>query len=62
MSGHGEQVSRERLLQLLDQGEGVDLDFKETCDLGDRKSTVEMAKYVAAFAAAGGHIVASFEA
>jgi Putative DNA-binding domain len=57
MPAYGEQVSRERLLQLLDHGEHADLDFKQTCDLNDRKTIVEMAKDVAAFAAAGGHIV-----
>jgi hypothetical protein len=57
MSRHGEQVSLERLRQLLDQGEAVDLDFKKTCDLNERAETVAITKDLAAFSAAGGHIV-----
>lgn len=57
MSNLGAQVSRERLLQLLDQGEGVDLDFKATCDLNERAEMVAIAKDIAAFCAAGGHLV-----
>jgi hypothetical protein len=55
--GHGEQVSRDRLLQLLDHGEGDDLDFKADCNLSDRQATVAIAKDVGAFSAAGGHLV-----
>lgn len=55
MPGHGEQVSLDRLRQLLDQGEGDDLDFKACCDLSDRYAVVAIAKDVDAFSAAGGH-------
>lgn len=35
----------------------MDLDFKATCNLGDRAATVAIAKDIAAFSAQGGHIV-----
>ncbi len=54
---HGEQVSRDRLHQLLDQGEGVDLDLKAECDLNDRAALVAITKDVAAFSALGGHLI-----
>jgi predicted HTH transcriptional regulator len=57
MAGHGEQVSLERLRQLLDQGEGIDLDFKATCDLNERSELVAITKDIAAFSTTGGHIV-----
>jgi Putative DNA-binding domain len=53
----GEQVSLERLRQLLDQGESLDLDFKRTCDLNERSELVAITKDIAAFAAMGGHLV-----
>ena len=57
MPGHGDQVTLERLRQLLDQGESTQLDFKATCNLNERLDVVRIAKDVAAFSAAGGHIV-----
>jgi hypothetical protein len=57
MAGYGEQVSLERLRQLLDQGEGVDLDFKQACDLTERSELVAITKDIAAFSTTGGHIV-----
>jgi hypothetical protein len=57
MPGHGEQVSQERLNQLLDQGEGVDLDFKAECDLNDRAGLVAITKDIAAFSGTGGHLI-----
>lgn len=57
MAGHGEQVSRERLLQLLDQGEASDLDFKAACDLNERSELVAITRDIAAFSARGGHVV-----
>ena len=57
MPGHGDQVSFDRLRQLLDHGEGVDLDFKRACNLNTRSELLAITKDVAAFAATGGHIV-----
>ncbi|HWT92605.1 MAG TPA: ATP-binding protein [Solirubrobacteraceae bacterium] len=57
MSTHGEQVSQERLLQLLDQGESSDLDFKRTCDLAVTAELLAIVKDLAAFSALGGHLV-----
>jgi hypothetical protein len=57
MPGHGDQVSHERLHQLLDQGEGVDLDFKAECDLNDRAGLVAITKDIAALSATGGHLI-----
>jgi hypothetical protein len=57
MTGHGEQVSLDRLRQLLDHGEGIDLDFKRACNLNERSELLAIIKDVAAFAATGGHLV-----
>lgn len=57
MAGHGEQVSRDRVLQLLDHGEGDELDFKADCNLRNRQAIVALAKHVGAFSAAGGHLI-----
>jgi hypothetical protein len=51
VAGHGAQVSLERARQLLDQGEGIDLDFKAACDLSHRAELVAIIKDIAAFSA-----------
>jgi hypothetical protein len=51
-------VSKDKLLQLLDEGaESETLDFKETCDLSSREDQVEVAKDVGAMLVDGGFIV-----
>lgn len=52
------EVSKERLLQLLDhRAESDRLDYKETLDLSTKSAVLELAKDVGAFSALGGHIV-----
>jgi hypothetical protein len=51
-------VTKDKLLQLLDEGaESEMLDFKETCDLSSKKDEVEVAKDVGAMQVEGGFIV-----
>jgi hypothetical protein len=51
-------VTKDKLLQLLDEGaESETLDFKETCDLSSKEDQVEAAKDVGAMLVDGGFIV-----
>jgi hypothetical protein len=51
-------VTEEKLRQLLDeQHESEGLDYKSTCDLGERRDIVELAKDVGAMQVSGGFIV-----
>jgi len=51
-------VSDEKLRQLLDEGHESDLlDFKDTCNLGETRDRVELAKDVGAMQVDGGYIV-----
>jgi hypothetical protein len=61
VAGHGDQVSLERLRQLLDAGEALDLDFKATCDLSERAELVAITKDIAAMSAQSGHLVVGVE-
>jgi hypothetical protein len=51
-------LSRQQLIHLLEVGhESEQLDYKQECDLSNRKAAMEIAKDVAAMQVEGGHIV-----
>lgn len=52
------EANRERLRALLDeQAESPTLDYKEACDLNEKRDLVKIAKHVGAMQPLGGHIV-----
>lgn len=52
------EVNRERLRALLDeQAESSTLDYKEACDLNEKRDLVKLTKHVGAMQGLGGHIV-----